>query len=458
MAEAPQSRETGEGPLALDSQGDTRLRRELGVRDVSLFAISGICGVRWIAPAARVGPGSLLLWVLAAVFFAIPLAIAIAALGARYPRAGGFYWWIRMTYGPWHGFLCFWTYWIGIAFWFPSAAMFYMSMTLSALGLPAENRLWIVIASLVALWIALGANIIGIGIGKWTENAGALACWALVLLLGAAAAIVLTRHGSATSFHIAPRLNWSTMGFWANIAYAMSGMELVALMSGEIRRPALTIPRAATIASVFATLFYVGATAAVLIVLDPQHVNELTGLSDAAARAASLVHARWLEPLIALFVLISAVGQFGGISAATSRLPFALGVDRLLPAAFARVHPRWRTPHISMLALGVFSSAILIAIQFGDTVRAAYDTLVSLMVIAGFAPYAYMFGSAWRAGKRISAGSGLAVTVVAILCAVVPSGSIGNWWLFEGKLAAGTALIVVSARALFNRGAALYSV
>jgi amino acid transporter len=447
-----------EAPKAGEERGESGLRRELGVRDVSLFAISCICGVRWIAPAARAGPGSLLLWVLAAVCFAMPLAIAIGTLSAKYPRAGGFYWWTRIEYGPWHGFLCFWTYWIGIAFWFPSAAMFYMSIILSALGLPAQSRLWIVIASILALWIALAANIVGVAIGKWTENAGALACWALVLLLGAAAATVFARHGAATRFYVAPDLNWSTVGFWANIAYAMSGMELIALMSGEIRSPASAIPRAAVIASVFATLFYIGATAAVLIILDPQQINELTGLGDAAVRAGSLVHAPWLEPAIAIFVLISAVGQFGGIGAATSRLPFALGVDRLLPHAFSRIHPRWRTPHISMLALGGLSSAILIVIQFGDTARAAYETLVSLMVIAGFVPYAYIFLSAWSAGKRISAVSGFAVTVIAILCAVIPSGSIGNGWLFEVKLAAGTALIVVSARALYNRGASLQSV
>jgi len=434
------------------------LRRELGVRDVSLFAISCICGVRWIAGAARAGPGSLLLWALAAVCFAFPLAITIATLSVKYPRAGGFYWWTRSAYGPWHGFLCFWTYWIGIAFWFPSAAMFYMSMILSALGLPAENRFWVVGASILTLWIALGANVVGVGVGKWTENTGALACWALALLLGAAAAIVLVRDGSATRFHIAPDLNWSTVGFWANIAYAMSGMELVALMSGEIRDPGITIPRAAAIASAFATVFYVVTTAAVLILLQPQDVNELTGLGDAGARAGNLIHARWLEPAVAVFVLISAIGQFGGIGAATSRLPFALGVDRLLPSVFSRIHPRWRTPHISMLALGAFSSAILIAIQFGDTARAAYDTLVSLMVIAGFVPYAYMFSSGWRAGKRISAASGLTVTAIAILCAVIPSGSIGNWWLFEVKLAAGAAFIVISARALYNRGARLQSV
>jgi amino acid transporter len=430
---------------------DTGLRRELGVRDVSLFAIACICGARWITPAARAGPGSLLLWVLAALFFAIPLAIAIATLGAKHARPGGFYWWTRADYGPWHGFLCFWTYWTGIAFWFPSAAMFYMSTAASALGYRAPGRFTIVVASLGAVWIALVPNMAGIAVGKWTENAGALACWAMALLLGGAAVFVYARHGSATRFHLAPDLSWGTVGFWANIAYAMSGMELVALMSGEIRNPERALPRAAARASAFAALFYVVATAAVLVLLDAPQVNELTGLGDAAARAGALLGARWLEPVIAVLVLISAVGQFGGIGAATSRLPFALGVDRLLPAAFSRLHPRWRTPHISMLALGGVSSTILIAIQFGDTARAAYDTMVSLMVIAGFAPYVYIFGSAWRAGRRVSAASGLAVTAIAIVCSAIPSNAIGNSWLFEAKLAAATALVIVSARLIYNR-------
>ncbi len=85
------------------------------------------------------------------------------------------------------------------------------------------------------------------------------------------------------------------------------------------------------------------------------------------------------------------IGQFGGLGSSVARMPFAAGVDNLLPAAFAKIHPRWATPYVSILALGVLASVLLIAIQFGDTVRGAYQTLVSLMVIAGFLPYVYMF-------------------------------------------------------------------
>ena len=76
---------------------------------------------------------------------------------------------------------------------------------------------------------------------------------------------------------------------------------------------------------------------------------------------------------------------------------------------------------------------------------AAYDELVSLMVITGFLPYLYIFGSGWKAGKRLSAMSGIAVTLLALACAAVPPDSITNTWLFEGKLAGGTLVVAASA-------------
>jgi len=101
----------------------------------------------------------------------------------------------------------------------------------------------------------------------------------------------------------------------------------------------------------------------------------------------------------------------------------------------------------------VVASFLLVAVQIGDTMRAAYQELVSLMVITGFLPYLYIFGSAWKAGKRFSAISGWAITVLAILCSVVPTEDIGNVWLFEGKLAAGTLAAIGTAWLVYRRRA-----
>jgi glutamate:GABA antiporter len=134
-----------------------------------------------------------------------------------------------------------------------------------------------------------------------------------------------------------------------------------------------------------------------------------------------------------------------------SRLPFAAGVDHLLPAAFGKVHPRWGTPYVSILALGLLATVLLIVYQAGDSMRVAYDELISLMVITGFLPYFYIFGSAWKAGNRVSAASGTAMTVLALCCSVAPPAEITNVWLFEGKLAAGTLAVVASAWLVYFR-------
>jgi amino acid transporter len=265
------------------------------------------------------------------------------------------------------------------------------------------------------------------------------------------AIVIFRRHGSATPIHIAPTWNWDTISFWSAIAYAMSGLEMAGLMGGEIRDPARNLPRAGWIASAFTTAFYAATTVALLVILRPEKISEMNGLAEAGQSAAQTLGLAWLAPVIAILVMASAVGQFGGLGTSVSRLPFVVGVDQLLPAAFGRVHARWGTPYISILTLGVLASFLLIVIQLGDTMRATYQALVSLMLINGFLPYLYIFGSAWKAGKRFSAVSGWAITLLAILCSVVPTAEITNVWLFETKLAVGTAAVIATAWLLYRR-------
>jgi amino acid transporter len=429
------------------------MKRELGMRDVTLLAIACMVGPRWIASAAHAGPGTIVLWLGAALLFLIPLAIAVARLTVRQPHDGGLYVWTRTDFGPWHGFLAFWVYWMGIAFWFPSAALFYVSISLTAIGISASPAV-LIAAALAALWFALGTNIVGVRIGKWTENSGAAASWVLGAILIAAALLAARRHGSATPLQLAPRFDWDTIAFWSAIAYAMSGFEMLGLMGGEIRDPARSLPRAAWVSSFFATIFYAGSTLALVMLVPAGKISEIDGLAQAGRAASAALGGgwRWITPTIALLVLISAMGQFGGMGATVSRLPFAAGTDHLLPRSFALLHPRWGTPWVSMLTLGAVASVLMIASQAGDTLRAGYQTMVSLMVIAGFLPYIYIFASSFRLGARVSSIAGLFVTVVAILASLVPTAEIHRVWLFEAKLFGGTAAVIGSAWLVYRRG------
>ena len=430
----------------------------MGVRDLTLFSAACMVSIRWISAAAHAGPGTIMLWLAASLSFLVPLAIAVGTLTVKYPGAGGMYLWARNDFGPFHGFLCFWTYWLGIAVLLSGLAVAYMGMSAYALGPSLQHltssRTYVISASLGVIWLGLGLNIIGITVGKWTENLAGIASWLLVVLLVTIAVLAYRRQGSATVIHAAqlvPRADWSTLSFWASICYAVSGFEVAGMMGGEIRDPARTVPRAAWFSSAFIAVFYIASTLALLVLLPSVQIDELGGVPQAGVRASQILGAAWLPFVIVVLIMAAAIGQLGGQGSATARMPFAAGVDHLLPRVFGRLHSRWKTPYAGMLAMGAVSTVLLVSSQLGDTMLAGYDTLVSLMVISGFLPYFYIFLSAWKAGKRLSASMGGIVTAIAIVCAVVPTSDVHHIWLFELKIIVGTAAIIGSAWVAYQR-------
>ena len=250
----------------------------------------------------------MILWIVAAVLFAAPLGVAVAALILKYPEAGGLYAWTRHDFGPWHGFLCFWMYWFGIALTLPNSAMFAMSMSAYALGPKyaylADNQTFVVVSTFVSIWIALGTNIVGMKVGKWTENLGGITAWMLGFLLVGVGAAVWMRRGSATPMQFSIALNWDTLGFFGAMAFALSGMEAIGLMAAEIRHPHRTVVPATWISTIFNTAFYAASTLALLVLIAPASINELHGLADGSEVAAALLGWRWLTPLIAVIVLV----------------------------------------------------------------------------------------------------------------------------------------------------------
>src|SRR5438270_10178610 len=101
-------------PVNLKSgeEGTKTLRRELRLRDLVFFNICAVVSLRWVAAAAHAGAGSLLLWVIAALFFFLPSAITVAGLSRRFPQEGGMYVWTKHAFGDQHAFLCGWFYFI----------------------------------------------------------------------------------------------------------------------------------------------------------------------------------------------------------------------------------------------------------------------------------------------------------------------------------------------------------
>lgn len=439
------------------SGGAPGLRRELGLRDLVLFNIAAVVGIRWLAAAAHAGPGSITLWALAAALFFVPSALAVSRLAVKFPEEGGLYVWTRRSFGDWHGFLCGWCYWLSNLFYFPNLLLAGISIAGYTLGgeyvYLANDRGFVVTVSLMVLWLALLTNLVGVRVGKWTENLGGLATYgagAVLLVLGA---LVWARHGPATPMDPRPHWDWAKINFWSQIAFAFGGLELGAMMGGEIRDPARTVPRAAWLSGAAIAGFYILGTLAMLALLPSESVNIMSGLAQAGAAGGEKLGAPWIAPVLALLITAGITGQLGAWMAGAARVPFAIGLDRYLPASFAKLHPRWGTPHVALLTQGAACTVFLMAMQIGENLRTGYQLLVDLTVIIYFIPFAYLFGAAWKHGRRASAASGLAVTAAAIGFSLAPTGEAGSGWRFAAKLVGGTALVVGAGRMWFRRGA-----
>ncbi len=106
--------------------------------------------------------------------------------------------------------------------------------------------------------------------------------------------------------------------------------------------------------------------------------------------------------------------------AGIARVPFVVGVDRYLPAAFGKIHPRWKTPYVSILVQAGISAAILLASQINETIRGAYQILIDAAIILYFIPFLYMFAAVIKlAGRKDRNENPNAV--------LVPGGIAGVW-------------------------------
>jgi glutamate:GABA antiporter len=464
------------GPMDSKAQ----LRKTMGFWDVLLFNIATVLGPRWIAAAGHNGTSSISLWVLAAVFFFVPGALVINELSSRFPEEGGLYVWSREAFGPFHGFVAGWTYWIYTVFYFPGLLLASASMAAYIMGgrgaALAQDRTFLLTVSLSMLVVAVVLNIIGLNIGKWLQNAGGVGTYVPLMMLAGVAALVCFRHGSVTHFtvkNMMPVWNWDTVNFWSQIAFAFTGLELVSAMSEEVRDPRRTLPRAVFGAGALIALMYIAGTFAVLSLVPAADLDPQSGVFSAITVGAVALKLGFLGMLAAILVTVGNAGGVGSTVAGIARVPFVVGVDRYLPAAFGRIHPRWKTPYVSILVQAVVSGAILLGSEVNETTRGAYQFLIDAGIILYFIPFLYMFAAAIKLARRkdrreneravlvpggvvgvwICGSLGFLVVLIGILVSLVPPGDSSNKLGFELKLVLGTAASVLLGLVLYWRGA-----
>lgn len=439
------------------------LRKELGFRDLIFAQILAVMVPDFFGTAVKAGPSHVVLWLLAILLFFIPQALLVAHLNRLMPLEGGLYEWARIAFGDRVGFLVAWNLWLfGTLY---TAVIGLIATTF--VGYAVGGRLaqvgssgpWILFASAAfVITLALIARL-GLGVGKWVNNFGAV-CILVTLGVLVVMPFAAVWRGTLPEYHplrlVAPPLTLFSLSVFGKMTFgALTSLEYVAIFAGESRDPARNYARSMSVAAPVIALLYVLGTSAILAFVAPDAVDVIGPIPQALSLGgAAFGAAKWIAPVAILLLLANYFGSFSLNFGANTRLPMVAGWDHLLPGWFTRLHPKYKTPVNSILFVGAVALAAAVGALIGVGAEEAYELLLTWSFTFYGLAYVAMFAIPLLARKerglrprwwlRVASASGLLVTLLFVALAVLPIITVRSHWMYSLK----TIGVVAGANAL----------
>jgi amino acid transporter len=434
-----------------NSANPTNLKRVLGRWDLVLLFVVAVFNLNVVPSIAANGGVTVWLWVIALILFFWPQGIAVIELAHRYPGEGGVYLWAKEVFGDFHGFLSGWCYWTNNMLYVPTVMLYFVGVSVYVLGPShqglADSKVFALATSTVLLALLTWLNIVGLGVGKWINNLGAIGTGIAAAVLIGLGIVLWQRFGTtltSADFRIPdnPRFVLNSFGV---ICFGLVGLELASVMGDEIRDPARTLPGAVAWGGILSGALYVGVTLTLLIAVGKK-VSVLQGIVQAVSHMASQVGVAWVVVPFALMLSLSIAGIGSAWMGGSARIPFVAGLDAYMPSWLGRLHSRYATPYAALIVQGLVS-LVLVIINFAAAggVQAAFQTMLSIAVVLQLVPFIYMFAAllklAFKAAEGeghysrpvliMAGGSGLITTIVAIVVAFFPASQITSVLKYE---------------------------
>ena len=296
---------------------------------------------------AGTGPGlALVLLVVTPLLWSVPISLVTAEMAAMLPLEGGYYRWVYFALGRGWGFQEGWWTWlytfIDMAI-YPVLFTTYLKFFLPGL---TGWRQW-----LVSLLVILTSLIINLRGAKSVGYSAVLAFVAVTVPF-----LLLTWFGAmkmaAPPWH--PFLPGGThklsetlgLGLTA-VMWSYMGWDNVSTFASEVKHPGRTFPLAMLLAVLLVTVLYLLPISAALGASG--NWQEWNSDSFPISKVAGQIVGPWLGSLVSLGVMASLWSMYNSQLLYTSRLPFAMAEDALLPRAITKLHPKWETPYISLI-------------------------------------------------------------------------------------------------------------
>ena len=332
-----------------------------GIIGSGIFRNPQIVAQRVQTPGLTLG-----VWVLGGLV-ALVGALVYGELGARFPKAGGQYVYLRDAFGPLTAFLYAWALLLMIATGAIAAvAVTFADYTLALAGLGAGARMPLAIGSILFL---SAVNYLGVKPGAVTQNIFTLlklAALGALIAAGAAAAVHLLPPASSLAADVtrAPASPLLAIGAaLVPVLFSYGGWQQTNFIAEEIIAPERNLPRALVIGVIGVVVVYLLANLTYI------HALGAAGLAASDAPAADTM-TRLVGPVgrtvISAGIAVSTFGFLNLVILVTPRVIQAMAADGLFFPRLARLHPRYRTPAAAIVFQGAWAIVLLQSGKYGD--------------------------------------------------------------------------------------------
>jgi amino acid transporter len=415
------------------------LKKELGLFDLVLTQVVFVVGTFWVGWAARLGHEQNLFWILAIVTFYLPLAAAVIFLNRLMPLEGGLYQWSKLAFNDFVAFMVGWNLWVFAITILAGVGLIVTTNISYAIGPPAawmrdsSNMIMLVSFLLVAGMVVAATR--GLALGKWVHNVGGLVhltTFAILILLPLVA-VSQVIGGEYQPFALQfPTFSAYNVNVCSKLALGgLTGFEYIAILAGETRAPARNIGRSVVIAAPIIALMFILGTSSVLAFVPRDHIDLIGPIPQVLSIGfRSLGWVGTIGSIAILGIAVRSIALMSIYFAGNTRLPMVAGWDRLLPAWFSRLHPKYKTPINSILFVGAVTLVLGLLSLTGVHAQEAFQlidnaggifyalTYLALFAIPLFGMKALGVKAPWW--LKIACASGFIVTLIYIRFAIVP--------------------------------------
>ena len=381
-------------------------------------------------------------WIVGAIGNGVVM-LCFAEVASRFTEAGGAYLYARESLPR---LVAIQVGWLAFLTRLTAAAAAANLLTINLVEFfPAAERSGVRVAILTALLGGLALiNLLGVRQSARSNNVVTVAKLLPLGMLLVVGGWWLLQHAPVTSTQVAAPGDTDWLRAFLLVAFAYGGYDGALMAMGEAKNPRRDAPFALLTAMVFLAFLYTSIQLIVDAVLLAPGATERP-----LVEVARIVLGPWGASLLALGAIVSVVGYLGANFLAAPRLLFALAERHDLPQVFARVHPRWRTPHVAILVLA--TSVWLLAV-YGNFVWNATLSAVSRLFVYGATCTALLVlrhseNAERPAWFRLPAGRVLAVLGIAfclllasrmgraegVILAVLSSVALLHWRLVKGQ-------------------------